>query len=332
MRASESLTETELDFSEPSENALAPFYGDPTEGSVLPRVETTLSAGLSGGTPWWLWWNILSLDAPTVALIWAVVFARVGGIQLRIASEIVLALAVFLIYAVDRLLDGWTATRDGDLQERHLFCARHRRSFVVSAILAATGIIFLAASRLPMAETRAGVGLASIVAVYILAIQAWRGLAKRLPSKEWAVGILFAAGTTLPVWSRAGKLGGAIWVLVILFGLLCSLNCLLIDSWESETAKPSLLPRGRRAIGAKQRWNRLPVSAMPAVLGLVAIVFSWSVRTHIAQAQAACAIAFGAFLLLLLNEQRPRLSRSALRVLADGALVVAGLLAIFLGS
>ncbi len=320
MRASESLSETELDFSEPSENALAPFYGDPTEGSVLPRVERTLSAGLSDGTPWWLWWNVLSLDAPTVALIWAVVFARVGGIQLGAASEVVLGLAVFLIYAVDRLLDGWDASSGADLQERHLFCARHRRVFVVSATLAAAGILWMAARALPTAETRAGAALASIVAVYILVIQVWGGLAVRLPSKEWAVGFLFAAGTTLPLWSRPGKLEGGTWLLIILFGLLCALNCLLIDSWESSTT-------GRDASAGRN----LPVGALPAILGLGAAILSWSERIHAVQAQAFSAIALGAILLLVLNEQRQRISRPALRVLADAALVVAGLLVILVG-
>jgi hypothetical protein len=321
MRSSESLSEAELSFSEsPGHVQAPPFDGGSPETRAVPRIETRISSARLAGTPWWLWWNLLSLDAPTVALVWAAVFARVGGIQLGAASEVVLGLAVFLIYAIDRLLDGWNAASGADLQERHLFCARHRRVFVVSATLAAAGILWMAARALPITETRAGVALASIVAVYILAIQVWRGLATRLPSKEWAVGILFAAGTTLPLWSRAGKLESGIWLLIIMFGLLCALNCLLIDSWESEIPARNSASAGH-----------LPVGTWSAILGLGAAIFSWSERIHAAQAQAFSAIALGAILLLVLNEQRRRLSRPALRVLADAALVVAGLMVILIG-
>jgi hypothetical protein len=56
--------------------------------------------------PWWLWWNILSFDAPMVAVAWALVFAKSAGVALPAAEIAALGLVVWLIYTVDRLLDG----------------------------------------------------------------------------------------------------------------------------------------------------------------------------------------------------------------------------------
>jgi hypothetical protein len=329
MRAGESMTESELGLSaRPAVIHPSPIAGRLRRGPDKPCAEMISSSASEAATPWWLWWNLLSLDAPTVALIWAVVFARVAGIGLRAASALALVLAVFLIYVVDRLLDGWADANGAAWQERHRFCARHRRMLLASAGLAALGIVVLAASWMPIRETKAGVALASVVALYILAIQLWRGLAAQLPSKEWAVGILFAAGTTLPVWSRAGKLDVPTWLLIFLFALLCALNCVSIDFWEGD--KERAMPPGGGGIFAAQRMNQRGLTALAIILGLGATLFSGSVRAHSAQVQGFIGIAVGAFLLAVLNQQRSRWSRSALRVLADAALVVAGLLVIFL--
>ena len=60
-------------------------------------------------TPWWLWWNVLSLDAPMVAVAWALVFAKSASVVLPGAEVAALGLVVWLIYTVDRLLDGHAA-------------------------------------------------------------------------------------------------------------------------------------------------------------------------------------------------------------------------------
>ena len=44
--------------------------------------------------PWWLWWNLLSLDAPTVSIVWALLFASAQGRRLTLPEEIVLGLTV----------------------------------------------------------------------------------------------------------------------------------------------------------------------------------------------------------------------------------------------
>jgi hypothetical protein len=53
-----------------------------------------LAQGAQGqAIPWWLWWSILSGDAPTVALAWALLFTRASGGRLSVAEAITLVLS-----------------------------------------------------------------------------------------------------------------------------------------------------------------------------------------------------------------------------------------------
>ncbi len=53
----------------------------------------------------WLWWNLLSLDAPAVAIIWALVFARAHHMRLSIADIVCLS-CTSVGYLHERSTDG----------------------------------------------------------------------------------------------------------------------------------------------------------------------------------------------------------------------------------
>jgi hypothetical protein len=55
--------------------------------------------------PAWLWFNLLSLDAPVVALVWQDFLARCYPATLLLTGRAVLGLTVWAIYLADRLLD-----------------------------------------------------------------------------------------------------------------------------------------------------------------------------------------------------------------------------------
>src|ERR1035437_3449758 len=58
-------------------------------------------------SPAWLWPNLLSLDAPVVAVLWQILFARCFQVPPDALAAILLLLTVWLIYAADRTLDAW---------------------------------------------------------------------------------------------------------------------------------------------------------------------------------------------------------------------------------
>ena len=50
-------------------------------------------------------WHLLSLDAPTVAALWTWFIASANHIRLPLSSALAMALAVWMLYAADRLMD-----------------------------------------------------------------------------------------------------------------------------------------------------------------------------------------------------------------------------------
>ncbi|MGC2300913.1 MAG: hypothetical protein WA476_19055, partial [Acidobacteriaceae bacterium] len=55
-------------------------------------------------------WHLLSLDAPTVAVLWAWSFARAADVHPSGSALAVLGIGTWLIYVADRLLDARSPT------------------------------------------------------------------------------------------------------------------------------------------------------------------------------------------------------------------------------
>ena len=88
----------------------------------------------------WLWPNLLSLDAPLVALLWQILFIRcfhaANPASSSILTSALLVSVVWLIYAADRALDAW---RGSGLRPRHEFYRRHWRALLPIWIAGAGG-------------------------------------------------------------------------------------------------------------------------------------------------------------------------------------------------
>lgn len=192
------------------------------------------------GVSWWLWPNVLAFDAPAVAVIWQRFLADVFKITVPVAASIVLGLVVWAIYLTDRRLDG---QRVGITRPRHAYAATHSKLFVGLALVA-TLLAGSVAFTLPLAYLHTGGIVASFVAAYLvvvhyMSVSLWGG-------KEVLVGALFAAGVAIPL--IASDDFDASWFPAIAgFGLLCCLNCRLIEKWEAG-GNPSL--RLESAIGS----------------------------------------------------------------------------------
>jgi hypothetical protein len=245
----------------------------------------------------WLWPNLLSLDAPLVALLWQLLFIRCfhagAGDRNAWLAPLLLVSTVWLIYAADRTFDAWTG--DGG-RPRHRFYRRHWRAIlpIWTTVLAATAC--LAWTVLPRALVERGAGLGIAVFLYFAAVH---GTHRRWP-KEAAVAVIFALGASLASWThletRADILS------VALFACLCWINCVAIEKWERPESQPGE--------------SGVPVSALSACVGVAAILILHRDRHILAAAEASSAAA-----LLLLDRVRWKLSADALRVLADAALL-----------
>jgi hypothetical protein len=179
-------------------------------------------------TPPWLWPNLLSLDAPVVAMLWQAFLAYRFSVPLRPQSQIVLGLTVWAIYLLDRLLDA-RKSAPGDEAARHRFYRRHwtPMAALVALVLAADALIALLGLR-PVIRRDGFVTLAG-VAIYLAAFHAF-GRSLRIP-KEIAASALFTAGTFLTAWA-AFPCSSMAWAAFAFF-VLCLANMIAIDAWEA---------------------------------------------------------------------------------------------------
>ncbi len=230
-----------------------------------------------------------------MALLWQVLFARCFHARVDLLPSVLLVLAVWLIYAADRTLDGlrsdaWTASA---LRPRHEFYRRHWRMLLPLWVLAAAAGLDLAWTRLTREMLLSGLALGCAVAVYfaLLHLGIFQG------TKEVAVAALFALGATLSAWRNVRTVADI--EAIALFSCLCWINCAAIEQWESP---------------GESRW---PIAFAAGFVALAAgTLLLFSNRPVLGGAVAASAICF-----VLLDRARRRFSRNALRVLADAALL-----------
>jgi hypothetical protein len=257
---------------------------------------------VNDSNPWWLWPNLLSLDAPAVAVTWQVFLASVAGVAVPLAASAVLALVVWAAYLIDRALD---ARRGANASERHRVAGRNPRLWGVGAGGALVAAAVLAVVALPVASLYAGAAVAAATAGYFAAVHLFR--ASNLLDrgvKELSVGVVFAAGVAIPLLADAEPvpewLPGA-----VAFAALCWLNCTLISVWEAD------------AEHGPPQWLALAA-------GLAAFVAALD-----SPAPVLVAVLVSLAALTLLHAIHSRISVRAARVLADVVLLSPILVAVW---
>ena len=256
---------------------------------------------MNDSRPWWLWPNLLALDAPAVAVTWQVFLASVAGIAVPLAASVVLALVVWAVYLADRGLD---ARRGANGSDRHRAAGRNLAVWIATALLALAAAIVVSLTVLPRSHLYVGFVVAGAAFAYFAAVHVLP--AKRVLDrgvKEASVGVVFAAGAAIPLFAEARPYTN--WLAgVVAFAGLCWLNCVLISLWEDASAAPPFLvvvAAACLAVGATLGAS-IPVTV--AIIGSTA--------------------ALGA-----LHVFQPRISLRASRVLADTVLLSPILVAVW---
>jgi hypothetical protein len=271
-------------------------------------------------------WHLLSLDAPTVASLWTVFVARVAHVRLPWTAPAAMFLAVWMLYAADRLLDARVlatasdSIASQDLEERHLFHHCHKRRFATVMIVASIVLGILLRNLAPAALLLYAI-LASLLFAYFFLIHifpaslARNNVRPRLP-KELAVGIFFPAAVFIPTVARAPGLRLALLPGALLFAAVCTLNCLYLYAWEHPGPRHSAHWTTRFAT----RHLRL-LSIATVLLAAITVVLTQAHTLTPSFAFLAAASGMSAALLLLLHTQRHHMARIHLRAAADLALL-----------
>lgn len=280
----------------------------------------------------WVWWHLLSLDAPTVAVVWCWFFAAAFGLSLPPTALITLALGTWCVYVADRLLDGWRSADMADLRDRHWFYLRHRKPFVIAWIAAAIPLAYLILFRVQPAVRTDDIVLCLIGIGYFLLIHN-RPEGYRF-SKELFVGFLFSIATAVPTWTRLEAERGLLLSAILTFGAACWLNCVAIQTWEDAEAKHEaghehfLNHRTQEGYIQKSRDGRVALTnflghhltAFASVIGGLALSLACIPVARMVWPIFA-AVALSSVVFLALIRHTIRMSALSLRILADGALL-----------
>ncbi len=280
--------------------------------------------------PLWLIPNLLSLDAPLVAIAWLYIFAKTWRVDyLPWSVYFALGLVVWVIYVTDRLFDASMENENlSRLQARHRFHRKHRRVFRRAAMIVA--LISLVLVTVPLRVTILGlyietglpvkiyglalVGGLMVAGFFTLSVFSIKGPDEIPYAKNILAGMAFAYGTAMLAYSYTSfDLWEFVWSReLICFAVLCILNISAIDLWEYADRSSDLETKATHEMALT-----LPI----ILLGGFALVFA--AQDHeMTTRPFFYSILTGAALLHILNRNRGRFSMEALRVLADVALLI----------
>ena len=229
-------------------------------------------------------------------------------LRLSLIQALLLPLGTWLLYVADRILDGLRHPQGELLRERHHFHARHRTTFLLAASFLAVLWVWFVLTRMRPEAFRDDSWIGLFALLYLLAVHC------RTPGlpKELAVGILFAAATAVPAWSRlnAGSSVGKeqLAPAILFFALLCWINCVGIEKWEG--GNPHVMTR----------WASLHLRSIVTMIALFSLA-----GAVLAPSRGLMAVYLAALLssglLIALDARRTHFSPLHLRIAADAALL-----------
>jgi hypothetical protein len=264
--------------------------------------------------PWWLYPNLLSVDAPLVAVAWLHAFAGAWRLYLPWPAYACLGLAVWVIYVSDRLLDvSMAAGSPMPLEARHDFHRRHQRFFRIGAAAAFATGVFIVVTQMPMAiYLNLLLGAVLVAGFFGLAMISSQEASEVPIMKNLLAGLTFAFGTAMTAHVYRNEFG--LYELVksrefLSFAVLCVLNISAIDLWEHAARSQDAETRAS---------DELALTLPLALLGIASVVFA---AADMASRPFFYATLTAAALLFILNRERQRFSMDALRALADVALL-----------
>lgn len=176
--------------------------------------------------------NLLSLDAPAVAVSWLLLLGDCFQLTVARGNIAALFLTVWLIYLVDRCVDSFSLQPDGPRSARQTFCARNRGLWLSSILFVGFVDASVVCFTLERAIVLRGIFLGSIVLAYLTINWSCDKIWTAVPFKEAIIGFLFSTGTLLGLGSTLFVMPTAILLAGGLFALLCFANCVNIASWE----------------------------------------------------------------------------------------------------
>ena len=273
----------------------------------------------SSRKPWWLYPNLLGLDAPLVAVAWLHVFAKTWRLGYHPWEAYAsLALVVWAIYACDRLLDAslMGEGKNPAMETRHRFHWQHRKWFRIALIVVVPLTLVMVVTRMPMALYKhlipGGVLVAGFFGLAMITSQEPERVSL---TKNLIGGIAFAFGTAIVAHVYRYEFGLNDMIFsreFVCFTVLCIMNISAIGLWEHAARWPD------REVAAS---DELTLTLPLILLGAAALAYA-VMDSELSTRPFYYAILTATGLLYVLNRCRSYCAPDTLRVLADVAMLV----------
>jgi len=264
----------------------------------------------------WGWLHLLSLDAPLVAVLWQLLFAKALRVHLAPVVTLILALVIWLIYVADRILDSYRTRKDASEALRHRFYRSHRIAFLPAFFTVLLATAWMSYADLGFRMWRDGLMLAAVVGGYFALVHLMGSRGDKWFPKEIAVAILFGIGTFMPVCVKIQQLHLRFLLPFLLFLLVLWMNTLLIEysEWVKLRARDTGRPHESTILVGQ---HLAAFGFAVGVLALCAMAGRWfPLARPILLAEGLSALALG-----VLGWQWRRISSYAVRVAADAVLL-----------
>lgn len=275
--------------------------------------------------PWWLWPNLLSLDAPMVAVGWAWLFSKAWGVvSLPWELWVTLGVAVWIVYVLDRLGDVGRKVDGVRLEKRHWFHERHRKVFLGLVGLGVVWCGYAILVSLGMVVLWYGAFVMMGVFGYFVAMRRARGPGEMRLVKNTIASLTFAYGTAAGVHAYAPvfQFGHMVFsVEVILFAALCLVNMTAIDFFhlkgEDDEDAAAVLSMGTLILGG------VAMYVFMSTLSRDSFFFKESFyNEQLFYHPFAIGVLVGAAGFFLLNQSRRKMAGEFYRVMVDVVVLV----------
>ncbi|MFM2199357.1 MAG: hypothetical protein RLZZ505_2789 [Verrucomicrobiota bacterium] len=287
------------------------------------RLRSVLWRGKDSGVekerrPWWLYLNLLGLDAPLIAVTWLFLFARTWRVDYHPwQAYAALGFAAWTIRIAMKLLQGTMSSDEVS------FVMVHRKWLKVAAVIAGVCSITLTVMNFPLSVYTyllvGAVFVAGHAALTLFSPQEGQEIGY---ARHALAGIAFAYGIALTAHVYLPGLGLQELMLsreFICFAVLCLLASSALELWE-RSAKPA-------TDGEAGSVDEIALSLPLTLLGAAALVFAVQENDDSMVARPFFyGILTGAALLQVLNRTRGRFTLDTLRVLTALCLLAPGII------
>jgi hypothetical protein len=266
--------------------------------------------------PWWLYMNLLGLDAPLIAVVWLFLFAQTWRVNYHPwEAYAALGLVVWTIRIAVKLLQGSMAA-DGSA-----FAMQYRKPLMILAFLTGLSAIGLTVLNFPL-SVYAYLLVAALFVVGYFALTLFSPQDENEISygRHVMAGLAFAFGTALTAHAYLPNLGIKELFIsreFICFGVLCLLSSSATELW-ARSSTPAV-------DGEAGSLDELALSLPLTLLGAAALVFAVQNDTMTAR-PFYYAILTGAALLQVLNRTRARFRLATVKVLTSLCLLAPGII------